>query len=135
MASAGSRASISQRGLIDCPRRLGYWPATFFLFCFARLGLVDPQVTTSLSAVRLWFAAVGVLLLLGAAVFGDSWFAYADPFEAYSTLVAHLSPFTRRDDGVLVVRNPLENLDSLQPRPGLVGVVGVLLGLFLLFSS
>ena len=78
--------------------------------------------------MRLWFAIVSVLLLLGAAVFGDTWFEYAAPSEAYSTLVAHLSPFARRDDGVLVVRNPLENLDSLEPRPGLVGAPGVLLG-------
>ncbi len=116
------------QGLFAYPRRLGYWPAAFFLFCFVWLELVDPQVTTSLSAVRLWFAIVSVLLLLGAAVFGDTWFEYADPFEAYSTLVALLSPFARRDDGVLVVRNPLENLDSLEPRPGLVGALGVLLG-------
>ncbi|MEJ7775668.1 MAG: hypothetical protein WKF72_12750, partial [Nocardioidaceae bacterium] len=84
------------QGLFAYPMRLGYWPAAFFLFCFVWFELVDPQVTTSLSAVRLWFAIVSVLLLLGAAVFGDTWFEYADPFEAYSTLVAHLSPFARR---------------------------------------
>ncbi len=117
-----------QRGLVDYPARLGYWPAAFFLFCFTWLELVDPGLTSSLTALRLWFAVVGALLMLGATVFGDSWFVYADPFEAYSTFMAHLSPFARRDDGVLVVRNPLRNLDSMEPRPGVVAVVGVLLG-------
>jgi hypothetical protein len=46
----------------------------------------------------------------------------------YSGLVARLSPFGRRTDGALVVRNPLENLDGLPPSPGLVGVVAVLFG-------
>ena len=36
-----------------------------------------------------------------------------DGFEVYSTLVGRLSPFGRRTDGRLVVRNPLENLDGL----------------------
>ncbi len=122
-------AGIDPReGLTTYPRRLGYWPAAFFLFCFVWLELVDPSVATSLSAVRLWFAVVGALLVLGAAVFGDTWFEHADPFEVYSSLVARLSPFARRDDGVLVFRNPLENLDSQPVKPGLVGVVGVLLG-------
>lgn len=117
-----------KQGLLDYPARLGYWPAAGFLFAFVWLELVDSQIYTNLTWVRLWFAAVGVLLLMGAAVFGDSWFERADPFEVYSSLVARLSPFARRDDDVLVVRNPLENLDSLPARPGLVGVVGVLFG-------
>jgi hypothetical protein len=66
--------------------------------------------------------------VVGAAVFGDRWFEHADPFEVYSTLIARLSPFARRADGVLVIRNPLENLDTTPARPGLVGVVCVLLG-------
>lgn len=35
------------QGLFAYPRRLGYWPAAFFLFCFVWFELVDPQVTTS----------------------------------------------------------------------------------------
>ncbi len=70
-----------ERGLIDYPRRLGLWPAAFFLFCFVWLELIDPSISTSLSAVRLWFAAVIVLLLMGAKIFGDTWLGHADPFE------------------------------------------------------
>lgn len=116
------------RGLVPYPAAAGLWPAAALLFCFVWLELVDPQVTSDLSAVRLWFAVVAIVLLLGAFVFGDTWFEHADPFEVYASLVARLSPFARRDDGVLVARNPLANLAALPVRPGLTGVVGVLLG-------
>jgi hypothetical protein len=64
-------------------------------------------------------------------VYGDEWFAAADPFEVYSILVGHLSVFGRlgeHGDGALVVRTPLGNLDGVRARPGLVGVVAVLFG-------
>ena len=115
-------------GLVEYPRRLGLWPAAVGLFAFAWLELVDASLSTSLSVIRVWFGLLGVVLLGGAMLFGDVWFARADPFEVYSSMVARLSPFGRRSDGVLVARNPLENLDGLPPAPGLVGVVSVLLG-------
>jgi hypothetical protein len=104
------------------------WPAALGLFAFAWLELVDASLSTSLTAIRIWFGLLAVALIGGAIVFGDSWFARADPFEVYSSMVARLSPWGRRTDGVLVVRNPLEDLDGLRPSPGLVGVVSVLLG-------
>lgn len=110
------------------PARLGYWPAAVLLFAFVWLELVNPSTAQDLSAVRLWFAVVAALTLVGAAVYGDAWFEHGDPFEVYSSLVARLSPFGRRTDGTLVVRNPLENLDGLPARPGLVAVVAVLFG-------
>ncbi len=125
---AAAAATDPRAGLRSYPDRWGYWPAAVFLFGFVCLELVDPNTSTSLSAVRLWFAVIAALLVAGAAVFGDTFFARADPFEVYSGLVARLSPFGRRTDGVLVVRNPLENLDGLRPRPGLVAVVAVLFG-------
>jgi hypothetical protein len=51
------------------------------------------------------------LVHLGASmVYGQAWFARGDGFEVYSTLLASLCPFGRRDDGRLVVRNPLAGL-------------------------
>ncbi len=125
---AAAAATDPRAGLRPYPERWGYWPAAGFLFGFVCLELVDPSTSTSLSALRLWFAVIAALLIAGAAVFGDTFFARADPFEVYSTLVARLSPFGRRTDGALVVRNPLENLDGQPPRPGLVAVVAVLFG-------
>jgi hypothetical protein len=115
------------QGTVSLPSWVGLWPASLGLLAFVWLELVAPA-GTSLWTLRLWFAVYAAVLLIGAAVFGDRWFASADPFEAYSTLVGHLSPFGRTADGVLVVRNPMVNLDSLEPRPGLVAALGVLLG-------
>jgi hypothetical protein len=117
-----------ETGLYDYPRRLGMWPAAFALLGFAWLELVDPNLSTSLLAVKVWFGLLAVVLVAGAMVFGDDWFARADPFEVYSSLVARLSPFGRRTDGILVVRSPLDNLDGMPAVPGLVGTVSVLLG-------
>ena len=127
-AISATAGTDHRSGLRAYPARLGYWPAACFLLCFVWLELADPSVSTSLSAIRFWFGAAAALLMVGAAVYGERWFAFADPFEVYASLVARLSPWGRRSDGVLVVRRPLENLDSTPPAPGLVAVVAVLLG-------
>ena len=117
-------------GLLRLPRRLGYWPAALGLLAFVWLELVNPE-STYLTPVRLWFAAYIAIVLVGAAVFGEEWFARADPFEVYSTLVGHLAVVGRtglHGEGPLVVRSPLGNLDGVPVRPGLVGVVAVLFG-------
>ncbi len=116
------------RALVGYPAWLGMWPAAAGLLAFTWLELVNPDYSVDLTIVRDWFIVVGGLLLAGAAVFGDAVFARADPFEVYSSLVARLSPWGRRTDGVLVVRNPLENLDGLVAPAGLVAVLSVLLG-------
>jgi hypothetical protein len=115
-------------GLVELPRWVGYWPAALGLFAFVWFELVYPS-STYLGPVRLWVAIYVAVGVLGGAVFGSRWIAQADPFEAYSTLVGRLSLFGRReDDGALVLRSPLNNLDGVRPAPGLVGVVAVLLG-------
>ena len=115
------------KGVLELPRWVGYWPAAIGLLAFVWLELVYPE-STYLSPVRLWFAGYAAVLLVGSALFGRVWFARADPFEVYSTLLGHLSVLGRRDDGTLVFRSPLGNLDGVVARPGLVGVVAVLLG-------
>jgi hypothetical protein len=117
-----------REGVLTYPKALGLWPASLTLFAFVWLELVNPVYTTDITVLVLWFAVVGILLLLGATLFGNVWFAMADPFEVYSTLVSRLSPFGRRTDGKLVVRNPLENLDGTPPLPGMAAVVSVLAG-------
>lgn len=114
-------------GLRPYPSRLGLWPAAGGLFAFVWLELVYPR-NTDLAAVQGWVGIYVFLMLVGSAVFGSVWFARADPFEVFSAVVARLSPFGRRTDGRIVVRNPLENLDGLPASPGLVAVVAVLFG-------
>ncbi|WP_416953939.1 hypothetical protein ACNKF0_16740 [Nocardioides sp. T5] len=113
-------------GLYAYPARLGYWPAAAGLFAFVWLELVYPY-STDVGPVRLWFAAYLGIMFIGSALWGTTFLARADPFEVYSSLVAKLSVWGRRD-GALVLRSPLANLDTVVPRPGLVAVVGVLFG-------
>jgi hypothetical protein len=116
-----------ERGLSELPRWVGLWPAAVALFSFVWLELVYPE-STYLSVVRLWVAAYLAVVILGGAVFGGRWIAQTDPFEAYSTLVGRLSVFGRREDGTLVLRSPLANLDATPAVPGLVATVSVLFG-------
>lgn len=109
------------------PARLGIRPAAAGLLLFTWLELVAPANTTA--AVLL--AALGAhtaVQLLGAARHGPDWFAHADPFEVYSSLLARLSPLGRRADGRLVLRSPFDGLDATPAVPGLVASVCVLLG-------
>jgi hypothetical protein len=115
------------QGVREFPVRLGYWPAALGLFAFVWLELVWPDATY-LGSVRLWFALYFVLMLGGAAIYGDKWLSRADPFEVYSTLVGHLSVWGRTASGELVWRTPMRNLSTLKPDLGLVAVVAVLLG-------
>ncbi|WP_242498611.1 hypothetical protein [Nocardioides ganghwensis] len=113
-------------GLYAYPARLGYWPAAAGLFSFVWLELVYPG-STDLGPVRLWCAAYLGIMFVGSALFGTTFLARADPFEVYSSLVAKLSVWGRRE-GRLVLRSPLANLDTVVARPGLVAVVAVLFG-------
>ncbi len=115
------------KGLLELPAGVGLWPATLGIFAFTWLELVAPDRAT-IPVLQAWIALYVVITLFGAILFGDRWFAQGDPFEAYATLMSRLSPWGRRIDGALVVRRPLENLDGMKPRPGLVGLVAALLG-------
>lgn len=124
----GDRNSDGQPdGLRPYPPWLGYWPASLGLFAFVWLELVSRE-GTDLGFVRLWFAVYAAAMLVGWAVFGTIWISRADPFEVYSTLVGHLSPWSRNPAGRLVLVSPLRNLARITPEAGLVAVVAVLLG-------
>lgn len=116
-----------EAGLWAYPVKLGYWPAAAGFLAFTWLELVAPSRTAP-STLLLWFAIYGAVNLLGALTFGTTWFTRADAFEVYSTLIGRLAPLGRRSDRRLVLRNPLDGLDGLQPRAGLVAVVCILLG-------
>ncbi|ONI75510.1 hypothetical protein BWI15_06570 [Kribbella sp. ALI-6-A] len=117
----------ASRGVLELPKWVGLWPAALGIFAFTWLELVAPDRAT-LPVLQAWIALYVVITLFGAILFGDRWFASGDPFEAYATLLARMSPWGRRTDGALVLRRPLENLDGLKVQPGLVGLVAALLG-------
>ncbi|WP_435970914.1 hypothetical protein [Streptomyces sp. Qhu_M48] len=109
------------------PAAVGIRPAAAGLLLFTWLELVAPD-NTSTTTLLIALAAHTAVQLLGAARYGDRWFAHADPFEVYSSLLARLSPLGRRDDGRLVLRSPFHGLDATPQIPGLVATVCVLLG-------
>lgn len=120
------RLSGQPLGIRAYPQWLGYWPAVIGLFSFVWMELVK-QVPTDVGGIRLWCTIYLATMLVGGAVFGEEWFARADPFEVYSTLVGKLSIWGRDERGV-VLRSPLANLATVVPGPGLFAVVGTLLG-------
>lgn len=111
----------------DRAARWGYWPAAVFLAVFVWLELVlpnraDPRV------VGTFLVLYAVVQLIAALWFGERWLARGDAFEVYSTLLGRLSPFGRRADGRLALRNPLRNVATLGDERGLAAVVVVLIG-------
>lgn len=120
-----------ERGVASYPSWLGYWPAALALFTLVWTELVNPNAEYVSTVVTWWLLYVAVMLV-GSTVFGDRFLTYADPFEAWFGLVAKLSPWGRRQDAEgrsrVVMRNPLVSLDTVDPVPGLVALVAVLLG-------
>jgi hypothetical protein len=112
------------------PEWVGYWPAVASLLAFVWLELVYGANASAPRTVAVFISGYAVIHVVLGAIFGDEWFDRGDGFQVYSTLLGHLSPSGRRDDGELVVRNPLNSLASLEESaaPGLVAVVCVLLG-------
>lgn len=111
----------------ELPTAVGYWPAAASLFGFVWLELVYDHADRprTVAMFLTWYAVVQVA---AGVVYGQRWFDRGDGFEVYSTLLGHLAPVGRRADGRLVLRNPLDGLAALEPAPGLVATVAVLLG-------
>lgn len=115
-----------EQGLHPLPERWGLWPAALGLYAFVWLELVSPN-QTMLGTLRLWLVVYAVVMVMGALLYGTRFLSRADPFEVYSSLLAKLSVWGRRD-GQLVVVAPLRNLATTTPLPGLAAVMAVLLG-------
>jgi hypothetical protein len=121
-----SRASGEAPGADALPR-IGYWPAVGALLTFVFLELAFPGRSRP-AVVGMYLVVYAIIQLAAALWYGEGWFARGDGFEVYSTLVGRLSPFGRRDDGVLVLRNPLDGAAGLREERGLAAVVLVLVG-------
>jgi len=122
--------SPPDRGMREYPSWLGYWPAAIGLFAFVWTELVSPDAAF-VSTVVTWCLLYAAVMLVGSAVFGARFLERADPFEVWFGLVAKLSPWGRREGAGgsrLVLRNPIDNLDTVAPDRGLVALVAVLLG-------
>ncbi len=128
LLTQGRRDRVSGDARRRYPAGFGYWPAALGLFAFVWLELASPD-PGSLTAIKIWILGYAVAMLAGAAVFGSTWFARADPFEVYSVTVSRLAPFRRNPaTGRIVIGNPLDHLPTMPVRPGTVAVMAVLLG-------
>lgn len=107
-------------------RRVGRYPAALALVAFGWLELVQPDNNT-LGVLRAWSVLWTIWVVGGAVLWGERWFAAADPFEAYADLVARLSPW-QRISGTVQAVNPLRNLVTARATAGTWALIAALLG-------
>lgn len=119
--------SDPDRGLIDYPESWGCRPAVLGLLALAWYVDVSARATY-LGALQVWLTVYAAAALVGAAAYGSTWLARADPFEVASSSIALLSPWARDDRGRLLLVAPWQHLATAPVRPGVRGVVAVLLG-------
>ncbi len=116
------------RPRLSYPESWGYRPAAVGLFAFVWMELASPN-PAALPWVKAWLLVYTVVLLGGAWLCGQRWFARADPFGVYSMVVSRLSPLRRDAETQKIgIGNPFDHLLSLPIRPGVVAVLAVLLG-------
>ena len=116
------------RARLSYPEGWGYRPAAVGLFAFVWMELASPN-PASLPWVKSWLLIYVVVLLGGAWLCGQRWFARVDPFGVYSMVVSRLSPFRRNPETRrIAIGNPFDHLLSLPIRPGVVTLLAVLLG-------
>ena len=109
------------------PERLGRWPAAAGIFAFAVLELVHSSgdAPDTVAIATLVYSAV---TFVGMALYGvEAWCARGDAFGVYFNLLSKISPVERRGDR-LGLRPPLAGLAKLDPVPGTVSLIAVLIG-------
>jgi hypothetical protein len=109
------------------PERLGRWPGAILLFLFATLELAywDPADPRALFLAILLYSAI---TWLGMLAYGrKEWTENGEAFAVYFGLLARIAPFAERDDR-LIVRWPFTGLTGVDPRPGTLAFIAVMLG-------
>jgi hypothetical protein len=112
---------------LEYPAWLGRWPAAAGIFCFATIELVAStgDKPESLAIAVLVYSA---LTFVAMALYGvDRWMDRGEAFSVYFNLFSRMSPIETRDREV-GLRRPLSGLPQLEPLPGTVGLVAVMIG-------
>jgi len=109
------------------PERLGRWPAAAGLLLFTALELVnaspDRPQTVAIAAL-----VYSVGTFVGMALYGvEPWTERGEAFSVYFNFFSRLSPFATRD-GQVGLRPPLSGLTTIEPLPGTVAFVAVMIG-------
>jgi hypothetical protein len=118
---------LPSKGLRPYPEKLGRWPAAVGLLVFTWIELASGWGDEPATLVT---AALGytVLTLIAQVVWGvENWTRYGETFAVYFGLFARISPLATRDR-VVGVRPPLSGLPHLEPVPGTVGLLSVMIG-------
>ena len=129
-AAAGLAGAVSRGPLpepLPYPAWLGRWPAALGLVAFVWLELVAPDGDLP-RVVALATLAYSALTFVAMALYGiDPWLRRGEAFSVYFNLFSRLAPFEARD-GRLGVRRPLSGLAALEPLPGTVPLLAVMIG-------
>jgi hypothetical protein len=109
------------------PEWLGRWPAAAGLLGFAWIELAysDGADPSTLAVATLVYT---LITLTAIACFGtETWISRGEAFSVYFNLFARISPVTVKD-GKLGLRRALSGISSLEPLPGTVGLLVVMIG-------
>ena len=109
------------------PERLGRWPAVagLVLFAWLELASVDGDMPRNVAIAAAIYSAV---TFGGMALYGvDAWIARGEAFSVYFNLFSRLSVW-EREGRELFTRPPLAGAPRLDPLPGTVAFVGVMIG-------
>ena len=118
---------LPSKGLRPYPENLGRWPAAIGLLVFTWIELAS---TWGEQPGALVTAALGytVLTLIAQIVWGvETWTRNGETFAVYFNLLSRIAPVETRDR-VVGLRPPLSGLPGLEPRPGTVALVSVMIG-------
>lgn len=109
------------------PARLGYFPAALGLLAFASLELISARGDrpATIATAALVYSAVTWVAM---GIYGvEAWSRRGEAFGVYFNLFSRMAIFERRGRTV-GLRPPLSGLARLEPAPGLVAVVMVMIG-------
>ena len=109
------------------PERLGRWPAAVGIAAFAWMELAasDGRMPDSIAIAALVYSAATFVAM---ALYGvDRWIERGEAFSVYFNLFSRISIWERRGKE-LGVRKPLSGLATLEPLPGSVALVAVMIG-------
>lgn len=109
------------------PGWLGRWPAAVGLLGFAWLELVYSKGADP-STLAVGVVVYTTITLIAMACFGtEPWISRGEAFSVYFNLFSRMSPLTV-EDRRLGLRRPLSGITTLEPLPGTVALLVVMIG-------
>jgi hypothetical protein len=112
---------------LEYPAWVGRWPAAAGIFAFATMELVASNGDKP-DSLAIAVCVYSALTFIAMALYGvDRWIERGEAFSVYFNLFSRLSPVETRN-GEVGLRRPLSGLPQLEPLPGTVALVAVMIG-------